>query len=384
MANKRVRTGNNFSPVLCVTHMCNLDCVYCYQKHDPNHRMSFETACACINDIFSNIPDGFSGIDISFIGGEPLLEFELIQKIIQYTKSQNFTVPYIFYATTNGTVLTPSMKRWLVEHKEEFVLGLSLDGIPEVHNKNRCNSFDKIDTQFFLDTWPNQGVKMTLSECSLEHLAESIIYLHSLGFKEINGVNLFEGTYDWSDPRFISVLIPQLKELVSFYVEHDDLTVNQMLNRSIAICEEKPRAKKNWCGIGISAVFYDTDGKRLPCPFITPMTFSQTELEEITKTDFENVDEFVDDNCFKNCYIFPVCPNCAGANYLTQKTFKIRDKTKCQIQKLITLYSADLIGKRILKNPNHFQPEILVDTINAIEKIRSNFLNEFADYFDIM
>lgn len=384
MAKEKVRTGKNYSPVLCVTHMCNLDCDYCYQNHDPNHRMTFETACACINNIFSSVPDGYSSIDISFIGGEPLLEFELIKKIIEYTKTKNHTIPYVFYATTNGTIMNSSMKEWLVEHKEEFVLGLSLDGTPEVHNKNRSNSFDNIDIQFFLDTWPSQGIKVTLSEYSLEHLSESIIYLHSLGFKEIDGVNLFEGNYDWSDSRFIKILIPQLKELVSFYVEHDDLMVNQMLNRRIEICEEKPRIKRKWCGIGISAVFYDTDGKRFPCPFITPMTFNQCELDDILKTDFENVDGFVDDDCFNNCYIFPVCPNCAGANYLTQKTFKTRDKTKCRIQKLITLYSADLVGKRILKKPDRFQPDVLVNTINAIEKIRSAYLDEFSEFFDIM
>ena len=379
-----VRTGINYSPVICLTHMCNLDCVYCYQKHDPNHRMSYETACKCIDDIFASVPDNYTGIDISFIGGEPLLEFELIKKIIHYTNSQNFTIPYVFYATTNGTVLTPTMKDWLSEHRNEFVLGLSLDGIPEVHNKNRCNSYDRIDIPFFLNTWPNQGIKVTLSEYSLQYLADSIIFLHSLGFKDIHGVNLFEGDFDWSDPKFIEILIPQLKQLVEFYVVHDELQINQMLNRQIDACEENPRIKKNWCGIGISSVFYDTDGRRLPCPFITPMTFLPSEIEDILQTDFENVDNFVDNDCFENCYIFPVCPNCSGANYMSQKTFQIRDKAKCRIQKLITLYSADLLGKRILKNPDLVHQDSLYNTISAIEKIRNEYLDEFSEFHSIM
>ncbi|MBP1546784.1 MAG: 4Fe-4S cluster-binding domain-containing protein [Oscillospiraceae bacterium] len=379
-----IRKGIRFSPSICLTHSCNLDCIYCYQKHDGNNRMSFETACKCIDYIFNNVPDDMNGVEISFIGGEPLIEFELIKKIVEYTIENYKSEQYIFYATTNGTVLNAEMKQYFTAHKDHFVLGLSLDGIPEVHNKNRSNSFDKIDIDFFIKTWPNQSVKMTLSEYSLEHLAESIIYIHSLGFKEIGGVNLFEGTFDWSDPKYIRTLIPQLQELVSYYVENDSLTVNQMLSRKIYVCEETNRPKRKWCGIGTGAIFFDTDGTRLPCPFITPMTFDKQELEDILKTDFNNQANFIDDDCFKNCYIYPICPHCAGANYLTQKTFKNRDKSRCRIQKLITLYCADLQAKRLLKNPKSVSEDKLYYTISAVKRIREEFLDEFRDFADIM
>ena len=39
-----IKKGIRFSPTLCVTHSCNLDCIYCYQNHDGQHRMSFDTA----------------------------------------------------------------------------------------------------------------------------------------------------------------------------------------------------------------------------------------------------------------------------------------------------------------------------------------------------
>ena len=58
------KKGIKFSPSLCVTHSCNLDCIYCYQNHDDNNRMSFETACNSIDWIFLNIPDDMNGIDI--------------------------------------------------------------------------------------------------------------------------------------------------------------------------------------------------------------------------------------------------------------------------------------------------------------------------------
>lgn len=369
-----------FSPTICVTHNCNLNCIYCYQKHDTNNRMTLDTAKKCIDWIFNNIPEDMSGVEVGFIGGEPMLEFELIKSIIEYTKSKNIKEEYIFYATTNGTILTEEMKEWLIKHKEIFVLGLSLDGLPETHNKNRSNSFNKIDIDFFVKTWPCQGIKMTLSEYSLENLAKNIKFLHSLGFCEIGGVNLFEGDFDWSDEKYIEILIPQLEELVEFYVENDQLHLNQMMNRNLKLCEEKNRQAKKWCGIGTGAIFFDVDGTRRPCPFVTPMTFEAKELEKICECDYSKTEDFIDDICFNECYIYPICPHCAGANYLTQKSFKVRNKSKCKIQKLITLYSADLQAKRLLKNPERYDDITKYNLINAIQKIRNNYLEEFSQY----
>jgi len=346
--------------------------------------MTFETACKSIDWIFSNIPSDMSGVEISFIGGEPLIEFDLIKRVYEYTYEKYPNESYIFYATTNGALLDNEMKSWFLAHKDSFVMGLSLDGTPDTHNYNRSNSYDKIDIDFFKNTWPDQGVKMTISEYSLSNLADNVIYIHNLGFKEIDGVNLFEGEFDWNDERFVKGIIPQLSKLVDFYVEHDDLMVDQMLGRRIDMCEEPNRSKRKWCGIGTGTIFFDTDGTRRPCPFVTPMTFGDDELTDIMKTNFEDQAVFVDDGCFNDCYIYPVCPMCPGANYLVKKTFSERDKSKCRMQKLITLYAADLQARRLLKNPNSVPENRIYRTIESIKKIREKFLPEFEEYKDIM
>lgn len=369
-----------FSPTLCLTHDCNLNCIYCYQDHDTKASMSFEVAKSSIDWIFDHVPSGMSGIEIGFIGGEPLLEFELIKEIVSYTNSLPKTENYIFYATTNGTLLTDDMRKWFTEHKECFVLGLSLDGAKETHDFNRCNSFDKIDFNFFLQNWPKQAIKMTLSEYSLYHLAENIKFVHSLGFKEIGGVNLFEGSFDWSSDKYIEILIPQLTQLVDFYVENDSLSLDQMLNRRIDMCEYAKPEKKKWCGIGDGAILFDVDGRRLPCPFVTPMTFSESELSVIMSYDFLNNENFIDNECFNNCYIYPICPHCAGANYLNTKTFKEHEKSKCKIQKLISIFAADLQAKRIVNNPSCYDTDRLYRTIKGIKKIRELYLPEFERY----
>jgi len=369
-----------FAPSICVTHDCNLSCRYCYQRHDTSEKMSIETAKTVIDWIFDNKPDDTSGVEIDFIGGEPLLEFDFLKEIVAYTCSKKRKDRYIFFATTNGTVLSEEMKKWFIAHKNCFVLGLSLDGARETHNYNRSNSFDEIDIDFFLANWPKQGIKMTLSEYSLPRLAENIKFLHSKGIKDIGGVNLAEGDFDWSDDRYIKMLVPQLKELVEFYVENDTLELNQMFNKQLRFCEAKEKERRKWCGIGTGCPFFDIDGKMYPCPFITPMTFTDSELDDILKTDFTNDDNFLDVDCFENCYIYPICPTCSGANYLNNKSFKERDKRRCRIQKLISLFIADLQAKRIMKNPKIYDDYELFHTIEAIKKIRSLYLPEFEEY----
>jgi hypothetical protein len=273
------------------------------------------------------------------------------------------------------------MKEWFTEHKKCFVLGLSLDGNKETHNLNRDNSFELIDINFFLNTWPDQGIKMTLSEFSLLHLAENIKFIHSLGFKHIKGVNLAEGNFDWNKEKYINILIPQLEELVEYYLKNESLLVNQMFDKQIHYCEFKNKKFHKWCGIGTGCFFFDTNGERYPCSFITPMTFSKNELSTIMATDFHNNDIFTDDECFNNCYIYPICPICYGSNYLNCKTFKLRDKSRFRIQKLIVLFVAELHARKIINNQYLYNKKKLYSIIEAIKKIKELYLKEFEEYF---
>jgi sulfatase maturation enzyme AslB (radical SAM superfamily) len=342
--------------------------------------MSYDTAKNVIDYIFEHVPDKVDVIEIGFIGGEPLLEFRLIKEIFNYTNSKRINKKYYFYATTNGTLLDCEMKHWFTENKRKFYLGLSLDGNKKTHDANRNNSFDSIDIDFFLKTWPDQGVKMTLSEYSLNNLASDIKFIYSLGFKEIGGVNLSEGEFDWEKDEYISVLVPQLKKLVKFYLSRKNIQRDQMFDKDIALCESKNKERKNWCGIGEGTNFFDIDGKMYPCYYITPMTFSEEDINKMMKIDYNNHENFIDNYCFNNCYIYPICPTCSGANYMVNKSFANRNKSKCKIQKLIAIFIADLQAKYIIENRNEYGDNKLYYTINAIKKIRELYLEEFRKF----
>lgn len=371
------KKGLRYSPSFCVTHKCNLNCRYCYQHHSTE-MMSIQTAKKVINNIFDLKPKKFTGIDIGFIGGEPLLAFDLIREVCEYTWSKYSNEDFIFYASTNGTILTEEMKMWFSKNDKKFILGLSLDGTRETHNYNRSNSFDLIDIDFFREHWPKQGVKMTLSDFSLENLADNIRYLHSLGFK-ITGANLAEGYIDWDKEYFLVCLSRELKKLNKYYIENPDIEPCPLLNKKLMWCDIK-REKFKYCGIGNGANFYDIDGTMYPCPYVTPMTFCKEQLENIKKIDFTDINNFVDDFCFENCYLYPICSSCAGDNYLSTGKFNKRKYDKCDIIKLTSLYTADLIGKKIIQNTINLSDSELYHTINAIKQIAHLYKQQFEKY----
>jgi len=369
-----------FSPSLCVTHECNLNCIYCYQKHKSGLVMPLDVAKRSIDWIFTHVPEPLTNIEISFIGGEPLLAFNRVKEIVEYTWNKWTSDNYIFFASTNGTVLNKEMKEWFIKNRNRFYLGVSIDGTKTTHDYNRSNSFDKIDIGFFKDNWPKQGVKMTLSEYSLSHLAEDVKYIHSLGF-DVHGVNLAEGDFDWDNEKYISILIPQLNDLVEYYVDNNSVIPCQILDKHLDACEVKKKWRNKWCGIGNGTNFFDIDGRMFPCSFTTPMTFSENDIENMLKTDFTDDENFMDNDCYNNCYIYPICSNCSGANYMVNGFFNIRNKKKCKINKLIALYIADLQAKKIAMNLTTLEGDELYYTIEAIKKIRTLYLNDFIQYF---
>lgn len=369
------------SPTICVTHRCNLNCVYCYEtKKDSQNELSFEKAIQIIDDIFLSVADDVYGIEFCFIGGEPLLRFDLIKEVVEFYEKKNVKKEYIFSATTNGTILTPEMREWFKIHKNRMILCLSLDGGRECHNHNRSNSYDQIDFSFFKETYPDQGVKMTLSDYSLPHLYENIKSIHELGFQNINGVNLYEGNFDWSDEHLLYVMGSQLKLLVEYYCEHKEYN-NQLFNVPIENMASKIRRKAKSCGIGSQgSSFYDTDGQRYPCVMCTPMTLDSEKLAYVKKFDFNNDTLFIDYDCNESCCIYPVCSNCAGSNFVSRSSFSKRDKTKCRLRQLIVLFNAEFQGRKIVYNPSRYSDIELYCKVEAIKLIKDQYYDDLVKY----
>ena len=94
-----------------ITQQCNLRCSYCYIGK-KNAVMSLETAESIINNIFAHTPSE-KKIDIDFFGGEPLLEFSLIKKIVSLIEGHPSYAPdrVELDVVTNGTIFSDEIQR---------------------------------------------------------------------------------------------------------------------------------------------------------------------------------------------------------------------------------------------------------------------------------
>jgi len=126
--------------ILQVTQGCNLRCEYCaysgkyYNRTHSAKRMDYETACSAVDFLIAHSSDKEEVI-LGFYGGEPLLEFDLIRKVIDYAE-KNYPGKRIGYnMTTNVTLLTDEIMDYLVE--KDFFLMFSLDGPKEIHDIHR-------------------------------------------------------------------------------------------------------------------------------------------------------------------------------------------------------------------------------------------------------
>ncbi len=166
--------------VLGITERCNLDCAYCcYSGKFKEHRthndrsMSFEVARKAITDFLDQDNTNLAGWPISFYGGEPLLEWELLKNCVEhaenYARSLGKTTS--FAITTNGTLLDEAVCDYLVEHN--FLVMISLDGPRSTHDRYRVfpngkGSFQTIYANInrFAEKYPDylkRGLNFTLA-----------------------------------------------------------------------------------------------------------------------------------------------------------------------------------------------------------------------------
>ncbi|MCR4441775.1 MAG: radical SAM protein [Peptococcaceae bacterium] len=114
--------------VLRVTNDCNLRCRYCYARGGDNRdRMSLDVARQAIDYAAARS----KSFKIQFTGGEPLLEFPLIKKIIDYANSRCSSA-VVYQLQTNGTLITPGIAREL--KYLGVAVGVSLDGMPKTND----------------------------------------------------------------------------------------------------------------------------------------------------------------------------------------------------------------------------------------------------------
>ncbi|HEY4002431.1 MAG TPA: radical SAM protein [Candidatus Xenobia bacterium] len=258
--------------ILYLTEDCNLRCTYCFVLKKPR-RMSAETARKTVDFFFSrNVSGAENQLDITFFGGEPFMEMDRMEEVIEYARAQgpNVYKNCHFSATTNGTVATPRTEA--IISGSGMRLLVSMDG---GHGATRYRpfvsgkpSYDKVAENLpKLVSWASDVVvRMTFHPDALD-LVGNVRHVLSLGAPAIALCPVIEAAWDGHEAALESAY----QALADWYIEEARQGRIVPLEVTHALLQAHHQARHGAgrpirpCGVGHSLIAVEPDGHVMPC-----------------------------------------------------------------------------------------------------------------------
>ena len=347
--------------IFIVTNDCQLACKYCYLVgKNSNEKMPWEIGKQTIDYILSEFSQS-KGIILDFIGGEPFLEIELIDRICDYFKVEAYKKElvcfnnYRFNVSTNGiNYNSPKVQEFICKNKKHVSIGITIDGTKRKHDLNRIwkgtnkerGSYDDVvkNIPLWLEQIPNAETKVTISSADIPYIKESVLHLYSLGIHEVNINCVFEDVWKEGDDRLFEEQLMELADAIidggyyndyvcSFFTEHIGKPMDCQMDN------------QNWCGAG-KMLAVDAEGNFYPC-----MRFAKYSLRSKDALIIGNVRDGIDKNKLRpfltldrctqstqeciDCEVASGCAWCQGENYDAADTPTIyqRSTAICKMHK---------------------------------------------------
>lgn len=339
-----------------VTEGCNMACTYCYQHNKKPNTMTFEIAKQFIDDLLDNNEkintyydsSKMIGVVFEFIGGEPWLAADLVNKISDYIITELFRrkhrlmIRFCFSICSNGLLQElPEVQNYLRKHKMHLGYNVSIDGSKKLHDTCRLDlagkgTYDraiKSALQWKDEIRGNPTSKMTVSPFNVPYIFESLVDMMDKGYYHINFNCVMEE--GWKKEH-ATELYWQLHRLVDYMKEHNllDKYDFSMFDKQKGIpAKNLSDSDNNPCGGTGNMIAIDWKGDIYPClrymensvppevrePYKIGTVFDGINvlpehkkkisyLRTITRSSQSS------EECL-NCPISSRCPSCNGYNY---------------------------------------------------------------------
>lgn len=344
-----------------VTKDCQLACKYCYLVGKNNkERMTWDVAKKSIDYILDNEADfPEEGVVWDFIGGEPLLEVELIDKICDYIKNElyrrnhHWFTNYQFALTTNGLNYgNDKVQKFIKKNQKHLYIGLTIDGTERKHDLNRIfktsgkGSYKEVvkNIPLWLDQIAGAATKVTISSEDIPYICESVLHIYSLGIKEIHINVVFENVWNDGDDIAFENQLLKLADIIideGLYKNHACSFFEESIGKPL----DPIKRNNNWCGAG-RMLSIDAAGNFYPCT-----RFAQYSLREKNARIIGNINDGIDKNklrpfltlnrCMQSkqecidCDVASGCAWCQGENYDAADTSTIYQRATaiCKMHK---------------------------------------------------
>lgn len=337
-----------------LTDNCNLSCSYCYEKNKGSRFMDRLTGRMAADFLVSHaISNDIPDININFYGGEPLLNFSVMQYIASYIKDKckahGLRVGFMF--TTNGTILNDDITEFIERFRVS--ISISIDGPKAIHDKNRKHidgrgSFDKAHRAGKrLQILPISLIaRLTFDAGTVGNLARSIEFLADQGYMVIKPVpNFFaEG---WNESS-LSQFQEQLLDIVNLEKKYPktDITILKpyLKRRKVSPCQ----------GAGIHELNIMTDGNLYPCTVVAGNSrFNVGDINNgidwITLRNQHSANAAIARESCRGCNYFDFClsARCTYVNYSMTGDLSMTNRAYCRINRILFAFTEQALGKYV-------------------------------------
>ena len=367
-----------------ITGDCNLRCSYCYEHHKSCGAMTLETGKKIVDYLLNLYEDDTGdfithrtkGLVLDFIGGEPLLEAELIEHICDYYFEQCWkrNIPFapltrISFATNGQLWFSPAAQHLFKKYHELMDITVSIDGIQELHDAfrvdvNGIGSFSKAYAAFQDGKkygWYNS--KMTFVPNSIKYIAPSVQMMVNEGCELIHCNFAYEPVYTKENANEIYLA---LKGVGDWLIDNKKDIYISMLNDATG-APLSPIDNNNYCGGTGAMLSFAPDGKAYPCIRYAPISVGKEKAAPMCLGDCYNglyttqhqrdTKEMLDaitreSQSTKECFECPIaqgCGGCSGYNYECFGTPNHRSTNICYAHKGRVLGSYYYANKRYLE-----------------------------------
>ena len=219
---------------LHIAHTCNLNCSYCFASQGKYHGdravMSYEVGKRALDFLVENSGTR-RNLEVDFFGGEPLMNFDVVKRLVAYARSieKEKNKNFRFTLTTNGLLIDDDVIDFANREMSNVVL--SLDGRKEIHDRFRVDyagkgSFDRIVPKFqkLVESrgGKNYYMRGTFTHANPDFL-EDIKVMLDLGFNELSMEPVVCASGDPSEltEDDKAIVMSQYEELAALMLEKD-------------------------------------------------------------------------------------------------------------------------------------------------------------------
>lgn len=274
-----------------VTEACNLRCSYCYQHNKSTRVMSFDVAKQCVDTVFAEDAKNSKYINsedadcviLDFIGGEPMLEIELIDRIVDYflyraiQLNHRWAIKHMISMSSNGTLyFSPKVQHFLRKHAGRVSVGITIDGDEALHDSCRKypdgrGSYADAAAAFhdILKRYSQDGTKLTLAPGNICYLANSVINMfQEFDISSIHANCVFERGWEIGHAR---IMYEQLKRIADWILDNDYESKYHISLFDATRHRPMPHDDdQNWCGGTGKMLAFGIDGEIYPCQRYSP------------------------------------------------------------------------------------------------------------------